>query len=145
MLHRKFEKRTWKKDESFSDYVYQKVILRNRMSVVEEKLVEYIIDGIPDRTLRNQVQVGGFRTIALLIRLFEQVELWDKEYTETKSGGQKLRSKRGNEAGKSEQKKRNHFSKDCPTKMQGPKCFKCNKHGHIALKCVEQLTQNRAP
>lgn len=32
----------------------------------------------------------------------------------------------------------NHFSKDCPTRENGPKCFKCGKRGHIAAKCTER-------
>jgi hypothetical protein len=52
MLREKFQKRKWKEGESFSDYMYQKVILGNRVPIVEE-LVEHIIDGIPDRALRN--------------------------------------------------------------------------------------------
>jgi hypothetical protein len=46
ILRKKFEERARKKSESFSDYMYQKVILENHMSIEEEK---YIIDGIPVR------------------------------------------------------------------------------------------------
>jgi hypothetical protein len=65
--------------ESFSNYVHQKIILGNRVPVMEEKLVEYIINGISDHALRNQARVGCFGTRASLMTLFEQVELWDKE------------------------------------------------------------------
>jgi hypothetical protein len=33
--------------------MHQKIILENRMPVVEEELFKYIIDGIPDRVLKN--------------------------------------------------------------------------------------------
>jgi len=39
--------------------MHQKVILGNRVPIVEEKLVGYIIDGIPDRALRNETRVSG--------------------------------------------------------------------------------------
>lgn len=29
-----------------------------------------------------------------------------------------------------------HLGKDCPTKENGPKCFKCGERGYIAAKCV---------
>jgi hypothetical protein len=43
--------------------------------IVEEELVKYIIDSIPDRALRNQARVGDFGTKTSLMTLFEQVEL----------------------------------------------------------------------
>jgi hypothetical protein len=52
MLHEKFQKHKWERDESFSDYM-QKIILGNRVPVIKQELVEYIIDGIPNRALRN--------------------------------------------------------------------------------------------
>lgn len=47
-LRRRFEKRSWCNDESFSDYYYDKVILANRVPVEEDELIDFIIiDGIP--------------------------------------------------------------------------------------------------
>jgi len=52
------------------------------MPIVEEKLIEYIIDGIPDHcSLRNQARVGGLGTkTSLMVLLFEQVEMYNKKY-----------------------------------------------------------------
>jgi len=161
MLREKFQKRKWEEGESFSDYMHQ-VILRNRVPVIEEELVEYIIDDIPDRALRNKARVGSLGNRASLMALFEQVELCDKK-KETKSGEERFQSRltrdrsneggkskpkrdRDSEGGKSEQKKRNcfncglpdHVNRDCPTKTQGPKYFKCGERGH-ASKCVKQV------
>jgi hypothetical protein len=62
--------------------MHQKIILGNRMPIVEEKLIEYIIDGIPDHcSLRNQARVGGLGTkTSLMVLLFEQVEMYNKKY-----------------------------------------------------------------
>jgi len=58
-MRRKFKKRTWKKDGSFSDYMHQKIILGNHVPVVEEEFIKYIIDGIPDRAEKSS-QIDDF-------------------------------------------------------------------------------------
>jgi len=30
------------------------------------------------------------------------------------------------------------ISRDCPTKTQELRCFKCSERGHVASKCIEQ-------
>jgi len=39
--------------------MHQKIFLKNHVPIEEEELIEYIIDGISDRELRNQIRVGG--------------------------------------------------------------------------------------
>ncbi|KAH0950388.1 hypothetical protein HN011_010016, partial [Eciton burchellii] len=163
MLREKFQKHKWEKDESFMHHYLhfmQKIILGNRLPVVEEELIEYIIDGIP--ALRNEARVSSFGTRTSFMALFEQVEPDKKE--ETKNGEEKyqLRSRRDrggeggmnkprrdkdSEGGTSEQRKRNcfncglpdHVSRDCPTKMQRrPKCFQCDEREYFVSKCVKQ-------
>jgi len=42
-----FEQRKWKNLETFTDYVYDKVVLANRVPIPEEEeIVDCIIDGI---------------------------------------------------------------------------------------------------
>jgi len=78
-LCKNFEKREWKKDETFCDYVHQKVMLGNRVSIDEDEIAEYIIDGIPDRMLRDQARVSGLKTKAVLLEAFERVTLRNKK------------------------------------------------------------------
>jgi len=47
ILHEKFRTRKWRKDESFSDYMHEKIILGNRVPIAEKQMLGYIIDGIP--------------------------------------------------------------------------------------------------
>jgi len=131
MLRKKFEERVWKKGESFTDYMHQKVILGNRVPIEEDELIEYIIDSIPERALRDQARISGLQTRASLMASFERVTLWDKKNTGTKSGEEKSqfrpKADKNSEGTRSEQKKRNcfncglsdHLGKDCPTKEGG--------------------------
>lgn len=45
---RKFEERTWKRGETFHEYVHEKIIMGNRVPIGADKILEYLIDGIPD-------------------------------------------------------------------------------------------------
>ena len=60
----------WKKEESFSEYLHQKIILGNRVSV-NDKIVEYIIEGIPDPVLRNLARAQKIKTKKDLLELFD--------------------------------------------------------------------------
>lgn len=152
-LRKKFEERVWKKGETFSDYVHQKIILGNGIQIDEDEIGEYIIDGIPDRILRDQARVSGLKTRSALLEAFERITLWDRKQPGASNSESKVQHRqRGNKSdgdGKSEQKKTSpgekkhcfncglpdHLSRDCPTRESGPKCFKCGKRGHIAAKC----------
>jgi len=70
--------------------------------ITVEELVGYIIDGIPDRALRNEAQVSGAATREALMARFEQIEPLKKK--ETKSGEEKYQSRsrdKGGEGGTS--------------------------------------------
>jgi hypothetical protein len=161
VLHERFRKREWRKDETFSDYMHQKIILANRVPIAERQLLGYIIDGIPNLILRNEARISGVSTKEELRARFEQVERWWDMKDEAKSGEGKYRSHRGttprdevrrpeegrdNKDRRDERRKRNcfscglpnHVSSNCPTKTQGPRCYKCGERGHIASRCVEQ-------
>lgn len=160
LLRKKFEERVWKKGEAFGEYVHQKIILGNLVPIDDEEVVEYIIDGIPDRILRDQARVSGLKTKTALLEAFERVALWERKHTGTGGGEERTHRQKGEKSngdGKSGpkrttlpgEKKRHcfncglpdHFSNDCPTKESGPKCFKCGKRGHIAVKCTEERAE----
>jgi len=60
-LRKTFEDCTWKKDETFSEYVHEKTILGNRILIDKDELLDYIIDGIPNETLHNQAHIQRFK------------------------------------------------------------------------------------
>lgn len=160
-LRKKFEERTWKREETFQQYAHDKVVLANRVPISEEEIIDYIIDGIPVTNLRDQARMSGFTSKASLLKAFEKVTLRDRFQTK-KSEQQKLGDKdqrqRGGEkaekksAAKNETVKRcyncglrYHMSAECPTKDAGPKCFQCGERGHVASKCEEKKNGEICP
>jgi len=156
-MRRKFEGRLWKKDETFHEYVHEKVILGNRVPIAADEVLDYIIDGIPDSVLRDQARIQRFETTEFLLAAFERVTLRDRQATGAGRQGARNDSsaavKRGDKSEKNDAgtKKttdnakrcyncgmRDHVSATCPTKELGAKCFECGEHGHITSKCPKK-------
>ncbi|KAI4486095.1 hypothetical protein M0804_006584 [Polistes exclamans] len=70
-LRKQFEERRWNGNEPFRDYLHDKMILGYRISLPEQEILEYAIDGIPDITLRNQARMINFRDQESLLTAFE--------------------------------------------------------------------------
>lgn len=167
-LRKKFEGRLWKKDETFHEYFHEKMILGNRVPIAADEILDYIIDGIPDKVMRDQTRMQRFDTTESLLEAFEKITIRDR-YT-TNSGRSDKRTsgtttvERGEKTsednksskspvGRDGAKKtanirrcyncgaRDHVGAACPTKELGVKCFECGEHGHIASKCP---TKNKA-
>lgn len=47
----------------------------NRIPIDDSEVLEYVIDGIPDETLRNQARIQGFETVNTLLKAFERMTL----------------------------------------------------------------------
>ncbi|GJQ79226.1 hypothetical protein Trydic_g5470 [Trypoxylus dichotomus] len=45
-MMKNFKARRWKKSEKFATYFHEKVLLGNRIGLVEDDLINYIIDGM---------------------------------------------------------------------------------------------------
>lgn len=76
LMRKQFEERQWKKEENFMDYFHQKVILANRIKIEDDEMIDYIIAGIPDASLRDQARIHGHTTKESLLSAFEQVSPW---------------------------------------------------------------------
>lgn len=70
-----FEDRKWQRSESFSDYCHSKVILGNQVPVANEKIIDYIIDGISSENLQNQARMNSFSSISELLKIFKRIKL----------------------------------------------------------------------
>lgn len=74
-LRRRFEERVWRKEESFSEYWHDKIILGNRISIHEDEMVEYLVDGIPAENLRNQARMQSFPNVQEVLTAFKRISL----------------------------------------------------------------------
>ncbi|XP_076638793.1 uncharacterized protein LOC143350658 [Colletes latitarsis] len=141
---REFEQRHWRYGERFSDYYHQKLILGNRVPIDDDEIIEYLLEGIPDLTLRNQARIERFRTKADLFAAFEKVVLpprADASRTSRKTTGvdgyveqQQIIERCHNCGG------RGHRAAVCPAKDRGAKCFHCREFGHIASRCPRKTS-----
>ncbi|XP_036345453.1 uncharacterized protein K02A2.6-like [Rhagoletis pomonella] len=150
---KKFEGRLWRKGESFRDYAHNKIVIGNRIPIPSKDLLEYLIEGIPDRVLCNQARMQQFSSTESLIEAFDRIKLGESLIsTEVRSinsvrGGKSSAAAKGKHEDSKGGPKRvcyncghpDHISANCPVKTQGPKCFGCNEYGHIASKCPRKL------
>ncbi|KAK9304218.1 hypothetical protein QLX08_004378 [Tetragonisca angustula] len=75
VARRKFEARVWKREEPFSEYLHEKVILGNRVPINDIEIIEYIIEGIPDSALRDLARAQRIKTKKDLLESFERITL----------------------------------------------------------------------
>lgn len=52
--------------------------LANRITVNDDEVLGYVIDGIPDPNLRDLARVRGFTTMDEILQAFEKITLRDK-------------------------------------------------------------------
>ncbi|KAI4476073.1 hypothetical protein M0804_013869 [Polistes exclamans] len=149
VLRKIFEERVWRKDESFHEYVHNKVILGNKVPIHEDEIVDYIIEGIPDANLKNQAKISRLRTKADILEAFEGVTLQEKNRIpdDTRFVKRPYNMKNGNTGRwKSTKQTRScficgsfdHMADSCPKKKEGPTCYNCKERGHIASNCPKK-------
>lgn len=138
-LRRQFEDLVWSRSELFSEYVYNKVILANKANIDETDLVEYIIEGIPDESLRDQARMQRFKSKEDLLFAFEKITLSKKSYMSSQNKDIRRDSIKtatsendNNKENKSETKDTRFVDKN------KKKCYNCGLFGHMSNQCKKE-------
>ncbi|XP_029162889.1 uncharacterized protein LOC114934371 [Nylanderia fulva] len=131
-VRKQFEQRIWRREETFNEYLHQKVILGNRIKIEESEMVEYVIEGIPDPVLRDQARVQRLRTRRSLIEAFERVSLRGKEQSGARRNERERRVQ-----GRAERE-------ESGATRNAMRCHNCGAQGHRAANCPSKAkgTQN---
>lgn len=96
---KKFEERVWKKGELFSEYFHDKTILANHVPIDSDEMIDYLIEGIPDISLRDQARIQKFDTPISLLDAFSKVTLRRMESGATSKDNDKKRFYKSSEEG----------------------------------------------
>lgn len=125
-LRKKFEARTWKATESFSDYHHDKLIKAYEVPIPEEEIIDYLIESIPDHQLRNQARIQNFQSTSTLLQVFKKISLRSDFKSSTK--------RQEKTEGESKMSQSTEDSKG--NNSRGTmRCFNCNKSGHMMKDC----------
>jgi len=127
-----FEEQTWKKGESFHNYVYEKVILANPITVNDDEILGYIINDIPDMNLRDLTRVQSFTTRKEMLQAFEEIrldDLWsqDQRPRSTTRVTAKCKSDKSFRNNKSEKK----VASDKKENLSDKRCYNCGEKDHV--------------
>lgn len=136
-LKRNFEDRKWKRDENFTDYFHDKIVLSNSLNYSDNELVQYIIEGIPDENLQSQAIMHQFQATEQLLQAFRELHL-KPEISEGAVAGNYSKSKVTHQ--KYGTFASNSNSSQAPEKNGGAikkvvRCFNCNEYGHGLSHC----------
>ncbi|KAF2896112.1 hypothetical protein ILUMI_10063 [Ignelater luminosus] len=71
---RTFEQRMWKRDEAFNDYYHDRALLANKLQLEEPEIIEYVVEGIEDITLRNQAKLKESTTLNKLLTTMNELD-----------------------------------------------------------------------
>lgn len=135
-LRKEFESRVWQHGETFAEYCHKKIILANKVQIEENEIVDYVIDGIPNKSVRNQAMMQQFPDKETMMKAMENISLG----SEQKASGKQEQKMSGTR----------NLVKAGPVKKyegdskQEPKCFNCNELGHIAVNCQKPKREREA-
>ncbi|XP_071553456.1 uncharacterized protein [Temnothorax nylanderi] len=130
---KKFESRVWQPNESFNNYYHKKLILGNLVPIEEDDLLDYLTEGILDKTLRNQARMQNFESVKDLLNGFRKISLSHRVKKDLPQG-EKSSADKSVEKTKSEVKVQKTAGKE-EISERFMKCYNCNKLGHISKDC----------
>lgn len=75
-LIRKFQERKWGRNEKFSTYYMDKVMLGNKLRLSEPDLISYVIEGFDKSSLQTMARMTGFRSLSSLLTKMNKFPVW---------------------------------------------------------------------
>ncbi|XP_011858346.1 PREDICTED: uncharacterized protein LOC105555908, partial [Vollenhovia emeryi] len=153
-MRKRFEERTWKRDETFHDYVHEKTIMANRIAIPDDEVLGYVIEGIPDPELRDLARVQGFTTRDEILTRFSQISLRDKGYTaattasskgDDRSGGAKRKADKSGKSNANEKPVADDEKNPSEKKGRGTtkRCYSCGLKDHVSANCPTKEKGNK--
>jgi len=137
---KKFEERIWKRDETFANYYHEKTILANQVPINTNEMVSYLIRGIPNENLRNQVRLQRFATDIEMLEAMQDVSLPSPFKSEVKKDG---RSHDANAKGEGTTCQRTG-KQEAVEQKGATRCYNCGETGHVASKCTKPKREKGA-
>jgi len=136
-LRKEFEDRTWQHGETFAEYCHKKIILANKVPIDEEEIIDYVIDGIPVKSIRQQAMMQQFTDKETMLKAMENISLGSEQKVVNRTD----RTSSMKNTIKAGSVKKTEV--DSNTKQE-PRCFNCNKLGHLAAKCLKPKRERGA-
>lgn len=137
---------TWKKGEPFSEYCHDKVMAGYKVPVDNKEMVDFLIDGIPSASLKNQARMQRFSMVHELCEAFRLIKLEDaeattgrREYAGTKGARPKQITTKTTSSGK------NGTNKPRAVIGDDVRCYEYNQAGHFLRECPQKKANTTTP
>lgn len=124
---KKFEDKISKRDETFADYHHEKKILAHQVSISANEIVSYLIRGIPNENLRNQIRLQKFATVVKLLEAMEDISLPSSFKLEAKKDGRLYHDGSEKKGGATHHRAR---KQETAEKRNTTRCYNCGETGH---------------
>lgn len=146
-VHEMLSKRKMKENESLDEYFLIMKQLCSRGNVEDSALMQYVVNGINDSTVKKSCLYGCqyISEFETKLKVYEKIR---NDYDKAKPSKPKVEVKNKSKTFKTETRcfncgQNNHKSIDCLFKDKGPKCFRCSKFGHKSFECSKTKPNDR--
>ncbi|KAH7933463.1 hypothetical protein HPB49_012905 [Dermacentor silvarum] len=139
-LHRDMEDRIYRRGKPIESYYYD---------LSEETCIEYLITGLNDQDSIRAISTRTYDLPEELLRCLKRLEervgtVSSRDSNHSKASGIQNLAGHGNRGNRAPETTLNESRQNSPSEPRrktlsnekgGPRCFKCNKYGHLSLNC----------